>query len=136
MNSSETFINRSLSFSSETEEVVQPQASAQAQADNEKEYTQIPPPESVNLNKPQEPDASSQNEGELRKKEGNHNPSNPIHVFYPLYEAEFSIVYYNQGNLIHCESRLNLGVSTKSKMFQFYTWCLKIIISLISLLPI
>ncbi|CAK6965118.1 histone-lysine N-methyltransferase EHMT1 isoform X1 [Scomber scombrus] len=46
----------------ETEEVVQPQASAQAQADNEKEYTQIPPPESVNLNKPQEPDASSQNE--------------------------------------------------------------------------
>ncbi|XP_076614216.1 histone-lysine N-methyltransferase EHMT1 isoform X1 [Chaetodon auriga] len=39
----------------------QPQASAHAQADDGKEYTQIPSPESVNLNKPQEPAVPSQN---------------------------------------------------------------------------
>ncbi|KAG7240828.1 hypothetical protein INR49_023402, partial [Caranx melampygus] len=37
------------------EEVVQPQASAQALAGERREYTQIPPPAPVNLNKPQEP---------------------------------------------------------------------------------
>lgn len=77
MNRSEAFSYRSLSFCSETEEVVQPQASAQAQAHDEKEYTQIPPPECVDLNKPQEPDAPSQNKGELSRKEGNNNPFNP-----------------------------------------------------------
>ncbi|TKS84184.1 Histone-lysine N-methyltransferase EHMT1 [Collichthys lucidus] len=44
----------------EPEAVDQPQASAQAPAGNRKEYTQIPSPESVNLNKPQEPTVSSQ----------------------------------------------------------------------------
>lgn len=43
----------------------QPQASAQALAGDEKEYTQIPSPESVSL-KPQEPAVPSQNKGELR----------------------------------------------------------------------
>ncbi|XP_040915268.1 histone-lysine N-methyltransferase EHMT1 [Toxotes jaculatrix] len=45
------------------EVVVQPQASAQALAGERKEYTQILPPESVDLNKPQEPVVPSQNKG-------------------------------------------------------------------------
>ncbi|XP_040013282.1 histone-lysine N-methyltransferase EHMT1 [Xiphias gladius] len=47
----------------ELEVVVQPQASAQALAGDEKEYTHILPPESVNLNKPQELEVPSQNKG-------------------------------------------------------------------------
>ncbi|XP_041815953.1 histone-lysine N-methyltransferase EHMT1 isoform X2 [Chelmon rostratus] len=43
------------------EAVDQPQASAHAQAGDGKEYTQIPSPESVNLNQPQEPAVPSQN---------------------------------------------------------------------------
>ncbi|XP_070706429.1 histone-lysine N-methyltransferase EHMT1 [Pempheris klunzingeri] len=45
----------------ELEAVDQPQASAEAQADDGKEYTQIPSPESVDLNKPQEPAVPSYN---------------------------------------------------------------------------
>ncbi|XP_044029191.1 histone-lysine N-methyltransferase EHMT1 isoform X2 [Siniperca chuatsi] len=44
----------------EPEAMDQPQASAQALAGDGKEYTQIPSPESVNLNKPQEPAVPSQ----------------------------------------------------------------------------
>ncbi|XP_019128405.2 histone-lysine N-methyltransferase EHMT1 isoform X2 [Larimichthys crocea] len=47
-------------FCSEPEAVDQPQASAHTPAGDRKEYTQIPSPESVNLNKPQEPTVSSQ----------------------------------------------------------------------------
>lgn len=46
----------------------QPQASAEAQVGNEKEYTQVPSPESVDLNKPQEPVVPSHNKGELNRK--------------------------------------------------------------------
>ncbi|XP_026153589.1 histone-lysine N-methyltransferase EHMT1 isoform X2 [Mastacembelus armatus] len=45
------------------EVVVQPQASAQALAADGKEYTQISPPESVNLNKPLEPTDPSLSKG-------------------------------------------------------------------------
>lgn len=69
---SEAFSYCSLFFCSELEVVVQPQASAQALAGDEKEYTHILPPESVNLNKPQELEVPSQNKGEHRRKEETH----------------------------------------------------------------
>lgn len=53
------------SLCSEPEAMDQPQASAHAQTGDGKEYTQIPSPESVKPNKPQELAAPSQNKGEL-----------------------------------------------------------------------
>lgn len=70
MVNSEAFSDESLSFCSEPEAVDQPQASSHAQPGDGKEYTQIPSPESVNLNKPQEPAVSSQNKGERPGNEG------------------------------------------------------------------
>lgn len=54
-------------FSSELEAVDQPQAAAQAQAGEGKECTQTFTPESVNLNKSQEPAVPSHNKGDYRR---------------------------------------------------------------------